>query len=211
MARSWHGTLAVVIVILFGCVLFYTGTDGFHAFTAERARAYELTRNKPAFPAVTLQDSEGQTFTFDDFAKGKYVFLSFMYTSCVTVCPTLEMDMAEVYRSIPHPYLGKDIVFLSISFDPARDDPERLHKYSAYFGSDGKTWRMARVENQAELKLLLKTLGVVVVPDGKGNFTHNAAFYLIGKEGRLLDVMDFTKIKGAANTVMTYLNGAGEQ
>lgn len=206
MFKNWRNTLATILVLLFGFVLFYIGTDGFRAFTAENARTYELMKTKPDFPAVTLEDSQGRTYTFAEFAEDKYVFLTFMYTNCTTVCPILERNMAEVYDQIPEQSIGKDIVFLSISFDPTRDDPETLKKYRSYFESDGETWRMARINNQKELDSLLEKLGVIVIPDGYGNFQHNVAFYLIDKQGSLLEVMDFTKVDEAADYVATLLN-----
>jgi protein SCO1/2 len=206
MIKNWHNTLAIIFVIILGSMVYYMGTDGFRAFTLESARTYELTRDMPNFPSVTLQDSGGQTYAFDEFAKDKYVFLTFMYTSCTTVCPRLEMNMAKVYHLIPNKYIGKDIVFLSISFDPSRDAPATLAKYRTYFGSDGKTWKMARIPNQTELDHLLKEFGVIVIPDGNGNFTHNTAFYLVDKKGRLVDVMDYTKTRDAAKTVVSILD-----
>ncbi|MBT2215362.1 SCO family protein [Virgibacillus dakarensis] len=208
--KNWRNTLAIILVIIFGSALFYVGTDGFRAFTAESARTYELLKDKPVFPDVTLQDSQERTYSFDEFAKGKFVFLTFMYTSCTTVCPQLEMNMADVYEAIPKKYIGKDILFLSISFDPERDNPETLAKYQTYFGSDGETWRMARINDKKELDSLLKRLGVIVIPDGNGNFTHNTAFYLIGKQGHLMEILDYTKIEDAADTVIAMLgNGTG--
>lgn len=199
-------TIASALVILFGILVFYVGTDGFHALTSESARKYELVNNKPTFPEVTLEDSSGRTFTFDKFARGKYVFVTFMYTNCGTVCPVLEMNMAEVYDLLPSEYIGNDIVFLSISFDSERDNPETLAQYGSYFGSDGETWRMARIKDQYELDTVLDDLGITVIPDGQGDFQHNVAFYLFGKQGHLLEVMDFSKIEEATNTVVSYLN-----
>ncbi|MFC7062536.1 SCO family protein [Halobacillus seohaensis] len=208
MIQNRRTTFAMILVVLFGTVLFYISTDGFRAFTSEGARTYQLMKNKPEVPPVTLQDSKERTYTFSEFAEDKYVFLTFMYTNCKTVCPQLELNMAKVYDLIPSKYLGEDIVFLSISFDPTRDDSDTLAKYRTYFGSDGETWRMARVKDQKELDVLLKELGVVVIRDGDGNFQHNTAFYLIGK-GHLLEVMDFTKIEEAAKTIITILENEG--
>ncbi|MBP1947292.1 SCO family protein [Virgibacillus litoralis] len=206
MIKDRRNLIAIILVIIFGIGLFFIGTDGFRAFTAESARTYEVLQNKPEFPSVTLEDSHERTYTFDEFAEGKYVFLTFMYTSCTTVCPQLEMNMADVYDQIPSKYIGEDIVFLSISFDPARDDPATLTKYRSYFGSDGETWRMARINDQSELDILLEKLGVIVIPDGNGDFTHNSAFYFIGKTGHLQQVMDFTRIDEAADTVVNILD-----
>ena len=204
MIKDWRTTIACVIVLLFGITLFFIGTNGFSAFTAETARVNKLVQDKPKFPNVTLEDSKGRDYSISEF-KGKYVFITFLYTSCTTVCPQLEMNMSKVYSALPHKYLGKDIVFLSISFDPARDDPGTLEKYRSYFHSDGETWRMARIPNEAELDSLLKAFGVIVIPDGYGNFTHNSAFYLVDPKGQLVEVMDYKKTEEAAKKVAAIL------
>jgi protein SCO1/2 len=114
--------------------------------------------------------------------------------------------MSKVYDKVPAKYIGKDVVFLSISFDPTRDDPSTLEKYRGYFNSDGETWRMARVANPSELDSLLKAFGVIVIPDENGNFAHNSAFYLVDKEGSLVDVLDYKKIDEAANKLVSILD-----
>lgn len=204
MIKKRHNRIAIIAVMLFGCVLFYVGTDGFHAFTAESARTNKLIEEKPAFPNVTLEDSKERTYTLSEF-EGKYIMLTFIYTSCTDVCLQLEMNLAEVYHQIPEEYLGQDIIFLSISFDPTRDDPETLKKYRQYFNSDGETWRMARINDQTALDNLLKEFGVIVIPDANGNFAHNAAFYLVDPEGYLAGVMDYTETGEAANKVISIL------
>lgn len=195
---------AIAIVLIFGFLLFYFGTDGFQAFTAESARTKQLTEDRPVFPNVTLQDSKNRTYAFDAFA-GKYVLVTFIYTACTDVCPQLEMNMADIYNRIPQKFIGNDIVFLSISFDPDRDDPITLERYRNYFGSDGETWRMARIKKQAELRELLDAFNIIVIPDGNGNFTHNTAFYLVDPTGRLMDVMDYQDIEGAAQQIQNIL------
>jgi len=204
MLRNRHNRLAVIIVLLFGFVLLYVGTDGFRAFTAERARTNSLIAQQPAFPNVTLEDSNERTYSFPEFA-GKYVMITFIYTSCTDVCLQLEVNLAEVYDLIPEKYIGEDIVFLSISFDPTRDDPETLDKYRSYFESDGETWRMARIPDQRELDQLLDEFGVIVIPEDNGHFTHNSAFYLVDPRGDLIDVMDYTETERAADKVIDNL------
>ncbi len=210
MIKNWHNIFACILVILFGFVLFYIGTDGFQAFTAETARVNKLIDEKPKFPDVTFEDSKGRNYSISEF-EDKYVFITFLYTSCTTVCPQLEMNMSKVYEKVPSKFMGKDIVFLSISFDPARDNPTTLEKYRGYFNSDGETWRMARIANKAELDSLLKAFGVIVIPDENGMFAHNSAFYLVDKKGRLLEVLDYKRIDEAANKLIGILDKeAGE-
>jgi protein SCO1 len=199
-----------ILVLVFGLLLFYIGTDGFTAYTAESARVTKLIEDQPEFPDVSFEDSEERTYSISEF-EGKYVFITFIYTGCTTICIQLEENMSQVYDLIPSEYLGKDIVFLSISFDPARDDPATLDKYKDLFKSDGETWRMARIPEQAQLDSLLKKFGVIVIPDGNGNFAHNSAFYLVDRQGALVDVMDFTKVTEAANKLVNIMEADKEE
>jgi protein SCO1 len=209
MSKQRYHTIAIIAVLVFGVMLFYAGTDGFQAFTAEAARVNQLIKDKPQFPNVTLEDSNGLKYSFSEF-ENKYVFITFMYTTCPTVCVHLELNMAKVYDRIPKQYKGEDIIFLSISFDPQRDDPAVLNDYKDLFRSDGITWRMARIPDQTELESLLNTFGVIVIPDNYGGFSHNSAFYLVDRKGALVDVMDYKKPEEAANTLLNILEPKGE-
>ncbi|UYZ21201.1 SCO family protein [Mesobacillus jeotgali] len=198
MIKNRQTTVSCIVVLVFGLLLYYTGTDGFTAYTAETARVTKLVEEQPQFPQVTFEDSEGRTYSISEF-EGKYVFITFIYTGCTTICIKLEENMSQVYDLLPNEYLGKEVVFLSISFDPSNDNPATLNRYKDLFGSDGETWRMARIPDQVQLDNLLEKFGVIVIPDGNGNFAHNSAFYLVDRQGALVDLMDFTKVKEAAD------------
>jgi len=197
--------LSVLVVLIFGVILFFIGTDGFQAFTAETARTNKLMKEQPQFPEVTLEDSKERIYPISEF-EGKYVLLTFIYTACSDVCIELEQNLSEVYKQVPEQYIGEDIVFMSISFDPERDTPEVLDRYRTYFESDGETWRMARIKDQDELQHLLDSFGVIVIPDSNGNYAHNSAFYLVDPNGFLVEVMDFQEIDAAAEKVTNILS-----
>lgn len=200
MFTNWRKTLAVSLVLLFGIGLFYFGTEGFTAFTVETSRINELRDNQPEFPDVTLEDSKERMYDFSHF-NDQYILVTFIYTNCTDVCMDLEMNMAQVYEQVPDEYIGEEITFLSISFDPEVDDPETLDKYRGYFDSDGETWRMARIPDQQELDQVLDEFGVIVIPDGYGDYAHNVAFYLVDPSGKLYDVMDYQEIDETAEKI----------
>jgi protein SCO1 len=204
MKKNWLKAFSTIISLTIGICILFIGTDGFQAFTAESARTYKLMLEKPHFPDVILEDSTERVYTFSEF-EGKYVLLTFIYTACTDVCPKLEMNLNEVYQQIPDKYIGEDIIFLSISFDPDRDDPKTLNKYAKYFSSDEETWRMARIPNKEELQNLLDEFGVIVLPDGNGGFAHNSAFYFVDREGFLIEVMDYEQTDKAAEKVLEKL------
>jgi len=201
--------IAVIIVLMFGLSLFYLGTDGFTAFTAEKARTSSLLEEQPKLPSVTLEDHEGDEYDFSEF-EGKYMLMTFIYTACSTVCPQLEMNVKEIYEQIPTQYLGDDLMFLSVSFDPERDTPEILNNYRENIGGDGNIWRMARIADEQQLKATLDGFDIIVIPDGDGDYAHNVAFYLVDPEGYLIDVMDFQDITGATARIMEVLEEDGE-
>lgn len=195
---------AVIIILMFGLSLFYLGTDGFTAFTAETARTSNLLEEQPKLPSVTLEDHEGDEYDFSEF-EGKYMLMTFIYTACSTVCPQLEMNVKEIYEQIPTQYLGNDLMFLSISFDPKRDTPQILNNYRENIGGDGNIWRMARIADEQQLKATLDGFDIIVIPDGDGDYAHNVAFYLVDPEGYLIDVMDFQDIAGATARIIEVL------
>ncbi|WP_058308059.1 SCO family protein [Gracilibacillus massiliensis] len=199
--------IALAIVLLFGLGVFIIGTDGFQAFTEEQARTNQLLKDQPSLPNVRLEDSKDRTYNIKELQQNKYLFITFMYTNCATVCPQLEQNMQGVYQELPDTMIEKDIQFLSISFDPEHDDPKTLEKYRSYFDSDGETWRMARINDKAELSNLLDQLGVIVIPDDYGNFQHNSAFYLVNRNGSLVDVMDYRDIDQAVDRVKSVIGG----
>ncbi len=195
---------AMIIILMFGLSLFYLGTDGFTAFTAETARTSNLLEEQPKLPSVTLEDHEGDEYDFSEF-EGKYMLMTFIYTACSTVCPQLEMNVKEIYEQIPTQYLGDDLMFLSVSFDSERDTPEILNNYRENIGGNGEIWRMARIADKQQLEATLDGFDIIVIPDGDGDYAHNVAFYLVDPEGYLIDVMDFQDITGATARIMEVL------
>lgn len=119
------------------------------------------------------------------------MLVDFFYSRCTDLCPILNDAMARVRDALPPASLGRDVVLLSVSFDPEYDTVEELARYARVFDADGVTWRMARVGDADELRALLKTFGVVVIADGRGGFQHNGAIHLVGRDGRLQRVYGY--------------------
>lgn len=100
MFKNKNQRISITVVLIFGILLFYFGTDGFRAFTAETARTNSLIKNQPSLPLVTLEDSLKNKYSFDEF-EGKYLLMTFIYTACSTVCPVLETNAAQIFEQIP--------------------------------------------------------------------------------------------------------------
>lgn len=195
---------ATALVTLLGLGMFWWGTDGFAAFTAEGARRVAVLRTPRGLPTVLLEDQDGRAFSLQEY-RGRLLAVEFIYTRCATVCRSLGMAFRQLRDHLPQDALGRDVALLSISFDPERDAPASLRTYGRAFGADGTNWRLARVKSQADLAPLLAAFGVVVIADGMGGFEHNAAIHLLGRDGKLAQISDIDQPIAFAERIATSL------
>ncbi|WP_141668014.1 MULTISPECIES: SCO family protein [unclassified Burkholderia] len=90
-------------------------------------------------PAVTLVRDDGKTVALkDELDDGRPVVLTFIYTTCTSICPVLSQTLSQFQHE-----LGADrdkVHIVSISIDPENDTPARLREYAAKFGA-GPEWQ----------------------------------------------------------------------
>lgn len=185
--------VAATLVAALGFGVLWWGTDGLTAYTAESARRVEVLRAPRPLPPALLEDQYGREFSLDEY-RGRLLAVEFIYTHCDTICLALGMAFKKIRERVPQQSLGRDFALLSISFDPARDDPVSMSEYARIFGADGAHWRIARVRDAAHLAALLDAFGIIVIDDGRGGFEHNAAIHLVGRDGRLAEIRDLDEI-----------------
>jgi protein SCO1/2 len=135
-----------------------------------------------------------------------------MYTRCVTVCAALGSTFQQMQSAIRdgEPAAGvAPLRLLSISFDPQHDHPAVLQRYAAGLRADPSVWRFVRVADTADAadaQRLLDLYQVVVIPDGRGGYEHNAALLVVDPRGRLLRVFDYAEL----DTVMAFARWVGD-
>ena len=190
-ARVIRTTVASLAITLAGGALFWRGTDGFRALTSEQARRAAIAAAPRTLPAVELEDQDRRPFTLAAY-RGRPVVVDFVYTECTLACPLLSDAFQRLDRAQQATW-GRDddrrLPLVSITFDPL-DTPSRLRTYAGHYQADGRAWRFARVRNPTELVILLRAFDVVVIPDGRGGFQHNAAVHVLDARGRLSRVLD---------------------
>lgn len=91
-----------------------------------------------AVPDVQLVRDDSKTVQLArELEDGRPVVLSFIFTSCTTVCPMISATLAQLERKLGP---ARDQVHLvSISIDPEFDTPARLHDYARKLGA-GPSW-----------------------------------------------------------------------
>jgi protein SCO1/2 len=194
---------AMLAAAAYGCSAWLT--HDFQVWTAEGARRLEVALQPITVPAVQI-DGPGLTEQplSQILADGQSItILDFVYTRCRTVCTVLgsvfQQMQATLQLDSKSDPSAQRVKLLSISFDEQRDNPRNLQAYAARLSADPLLWRFARVPDAQESRRLLADFQVVVVPDGRGDFEHNAALLVIDQHGRLVHIFDYAESQLALN------------
>lgn len=194
-------TLLVSLAVLTGGAgVLASATHGFRAFTTETTRRIRIREHPPLVPPVALQTADGGHTSFGKL-RGRWLLVDFIYTRCTTYCVVQGDEFGRLQHLLAGPIAAGQVVLLSVSFDPAHDDPAALAAYQHHHGGPGAGWTAARPDNETDLAALLRVFGVVAVPDGMGGFVHNAAIAVVAPDGRLVDMLDWDDAAGAARYV----------
>ncbi|WP_374473446.1 SCO family protein [Arenimonas sp.] len=173
----------------------WSATEGFRVLTSESARRLEVARDPLPLPGARLADGRELRAALRD--DGRVVLVDFIYTQCESLCTALGTDYQQLQREILRRGLGGRVRLLSLSFDPGRDSPQVLARHQARLGADPTLWQASTVPDPAQRARLLAAFGIVVVPDGRGDFVHNAAIHVVDAQGRLRGIHDLGRWQSA--------------
>jgi protein SCO1/2 len=116
--------------------------------------------------------------------------MTFFYSFCNTVCPVLISTLRNVQTHALNNGYGDEVAFLPVTFDPERDDAERLRQYAKKMNVDydAGNWHFLRPNSKRRAKRLIQNrYGVRFVRDGEMNgkymFTHSAMTLLVNSDG----------------------------
>jgi protein SCO1/2 len=101
--------------------------------------AYARIIRQYEVPDIKLVRSDGKSVQLrTELDDGRPVVLSFIYTSCTTVCPVTSHTLAQLQDMLGP--LRDTVHVVSITIDPEFDTPARLRQYAAQFGA-GPEWQ----------------------------------------------------------------------
>ncbi len=90
-------------------------------------------------PVVSLVRDDGKKVLLaDELNDGRPVVLSFIYTTCTSICPISSQTLSELQGKLGASRSAVHLV--SISIDPEQDTPARLREYANKFGA-GPAWQ----------------------------------------------------------------------
>jgi protein SCO1/2 len=133
-----------------------------------------------AAPNFTLTNQAGKKFRFNA-ASGKFVLVTFVYTTCPDVCPLFSAHFAAIQRALDQEKRDHYLL-LSISTDPKRDTPAKMKAYAEAFKADFKHWQFL-TGSQKDLSEVWKNFGVNVKDHGNGQIQHTNLTTLIDAKG----------------------------
>ena len=148
-----------------------------------QARRLQLLALGAAVPDFTLVDQTGHNVRLAQLA-GKVLVSSFIYTSCPlpNYCFRLSNNLARLQKRFAD-RLGRDLVLLSVSIDPAHDTPEVLARYAATWRADAKSWHFL-TGPEPQVKAVCRSFGGNFWPD-EGALTHSLHTIIIDRHGKL--------------------------
>jgi len=161
--------LAVVAVVLAG------------AFGLAVIGQAEMSRtNLPVLdtvPAFEFTERSGDAFDQFDLM-GKISVVDFIFTRCKAICPTMAVEMTNLYDLYAHSDL---VQFVSIDVDPAHDSLPVMREYLNNLGVTDNRWLFIRGEMD-EVRALSEE-GFKLSGDFPAN--HSTRFVLVDPQGRI--------------------------
>jgi len=135
-------------------------------------------------PDFALTDQAHRQVSLSQFA-GKVVALNFIYTSCAlpNFCYRIANNFGVLQRRFKA-LLGRDLVLLTVTFDPERDSPEVLARYAQTWKADPKTWHFL-TGRVAEVRRVTNMFGMDFFQD-EGLMNHSLHTAVIDRQGKLV-------------------------
>jgi protein SCO1 len=134
-------------------------------------------------PDFSLIDQNRHDVTLSQF-KGKVIVMTFMYTHCVlpNFCFRTANNFHQLQKRFANQLAG-NLIFMSITFDPAHDTPDALVQYGKTWNADPKSWKLL-TGPQSDIDKISGQFGVSHFAD-EGLMIHSLHTVIIKRDGIL--------------------------
>jgi protein SCO1/2 len=187
--------------------------------TARRLKLLNQVANPPTMKAVaigesvpnfTLTDQNREKVVLSNFA-GKVIVLNFVYTRCAlpNFCFRSSNNLSLLQRRFRQ-RLGRDLVLLTVTFDPTHDDPVTLAKYAATWKADPKSWHFL-TGSADDVHRICDLFGEDFFQD-EGLMNHSLHTAIIDRKGKLVANLEGNEFSAQqlADFVEATLNGVAQ-
>ncbi len=144
-------------------------------------------------PPFSFVDQNRETIT-DKNLDGKIYVADFFFTSCPSICPTMQRNMLTVFKA----YEGKNnFKLVSFTIDPRHDTIPVLKTYAEKLGAKANQWYFLLGKKEEVYQLAEKNYLVSVSQDNRapGGYVHQGWLVLVDKKGRVRGAYDGTDKK----------------
>jgi protein SCO1/2 len=198
--------LAATAVVAAGCYATYTVTDGLQAFSLESARRLRALQSPAPVPNPMLEFADARRSPLIAHPD-QVLLIDFIYTRCATYCQALGSLYTQLQGKLAPQIASGKVRLVSLSFDADHDGPRELTSYRDRHGGAASGWDLARPLAPRALEQLLRGFGVVVIDDGLGGYTHNAAVHIVDRQGRLAAIVDAGDPDAVVRSTLRMLEG----
>jgi protein SCO1/2 len=130
-------------------------------------------------PGFAFTDHDGNRLTNEDL-RGKFVFYTFTHTNCSGDCPDPALAMREMQELVAGLDTGGlPIEFVTISFDPTHDTPERLRAYAEELDADLSNWHFVTGDSTRLKNVIGGGFSTYYEEMEDGTFKFDPAFVLV--------------------------------
>jgi len=164
-------------------------------FTAQRLKLLDRITNGSSTAANTLGpgelvpdfaliDTQRHPVKLSQFS-GKVVALNFIYTSCAlpNFCYRISNNFGVLQKRFKE-QLGRDLVLITVTFDPERDQPEVLAHYAQTWHANPATWYFL-TGPAPDVRRVTEMFGMDFFPD-EGLMNHSLHTAVIDRERKLV-------------------------
>lgn len=131
---------------------------------------------------------------------GKIYVADFFFTSCPSICPTMQRNMLSVAKA----YKGKtDFKLVSFTIDPRHDTIPILKEYAEKLGAKADQWYFLLGKKEDVYQLAEKNYLVSVAESKEtpGGYVHQGWLVLVDKKGRVRGAYDGTNKQQVAQLI----------
>jgi protein SCO1/2 len=144
-------------------------------------------------PPFSFVDQNRETISESNL-RGKTYVADFFFTSCPSICPTMQRNMLSVFKA----YKGKpNFKLVSFTIDPRHDTIPVLKEYAEKLGAKADQWYFLLGKKEEVYQLAEKNYLVSVAEskDTPGGYVHQGWLVLVDKKGRVRGAYDGTNEK----------------
>lgn len=132
-------------------------------------------------PDFAFTSQTGARVTKADLA-GKIWIADFIFTRCAGPCPQMTDRMSELQRKLGR---ANDVRLVTVTVDPAHDQPAVLARYGERFGADPERWNFLTGDLPDIERFSTKGMLLALAKDEQGLPMHAQKFVVVDQAGQI--------------------------